>query len=489
MAGAFGLDFMAQFQNIYANVTNVLVRVSASGAVIDHSLLISSHYDAAIGGAAGSDDGVNVAIMMELLRLAVLSPPKHAALVFNFNGAEETIMQAAHGFITSHPWTETIRAFINLEAAGAGGRELLFQTGSDELALAYAQGAKYPHGSIIGQELFQSGVLPAETDYRVYRDFGEVAGMDFAYIANGYVYHTHLDDESRIQPGAIQRLGDNLVGVIEHLVNRPGKLAAIAATPHSSNTLFFDVAGIFMVAASKTTTFAVAGLVLASAALYLVLLSPVSLMERVQALTLQFKCAGAALGAALSVAVLMTLFAPLSWYSTPVLAAALYISPALAGMLHCLSTFVSKRSKTSSGTADALSVPSTTQWRLEESMFDAVLLLWSILLAVMLSAGLMSSYLFAIWIAFPLIGQCTSGLLRAVGSLSPNFYLVLSFASLAVPVVLTMFTFALAVVFLLPLMGRAGSQVPSDIVVSVLFWAMLTVLSFALLPCDYQGYA
>ncbi|KUF89929.1 hypothetical protein AM588_10006339 [Phytophthora nicotianae] len=145
--------------------------------------MISSHYDAAIGGAAASDDGVNIAIMMELLRMFVLNPPKHATLVFNFNGAEETIMQAAHGFITQHPWTDAIRAFINLEAAGAGGRELLFQTGSDELALAYAQGAKYPHASIIAQELFQSGIIPADTDYRIYRDFVATA---YASIRNPY---------------------------------------------------------------------------------------------------------------------------------------------------------------------------------------------------------------------------------------------------------------------------------------------------------------
>ncbi|KAJ0410024.1 hypothetical protein ATCC90586_000883 [Pythium insidiosum] len=188
--GAFGLNFLEQFQNIYANVTNIVVRVSSAtpdgreDANGTDALLISSHYDAAIGAGAASDDGVSIAIMMELLRYYSRQPPKHAAIVFNFNGAEETILQAAHGFITQHKWTQDIRAFINLEAAGAGGRELLFQTGSDELALAYAEGAKYPHASIIAQEVFQTGVIPADTDFRIYRDFGAIAGMDFAYIAN-----------------------------------------------------------------------------------------------------------------------------------------------------------------------------------------------------------------------------------------------------------------------------------------------------------------
>ncbi|KAL4114456.1 hypothetical protein PRIC2_014393 [Phytophthora ramorum] len=468
-SGAFGLDFIAQFQNIYANVTNILVRVSppdASAEALNNSLMISSHYDAAIGGAAASDDGVNIAIMVELLRMFVLNPPKYATLVFNFNGAEETIMQAAHGFITQHPWTDSIRAFINLEAAGAGGRELLFQTGSDELALAYAQGAKYPHASIIAQELFQSGIIPADTDYRIYRDFGYVAGMDFAYIANGYVYHTTLDDVSRIQQGAVQRLGENVVGVVNQLGGEPGRLKKVVENPQSSNTFFSDVMGLTMVTASKESTFILCGGVFLLAVLYL-LLSHVSISERLTAFVLITRCFGAALGASLMVAVLLSLYAPLPWYSQPYLAGALFLAPALAGMLHQLASVL--ETKTPSVTPEAL-------WRLEESLFEAMMCIWMGGLAICMQLGLISSYILAVWIFFPLVGQVLCQLLQRLRMFSSNVYICVSLGAMIIPVIHTMCCFAIALMFFIPLLGRSGPVVPPDIVLSLLMCIILVIM-------------
>lgn len=244
--GAFGLNFLSQFQSVYANVTNILVKVEPEFGNGQNALLISSHFDTATGTKGASDDGVSIAIMLEILRIVSKHPPKFGALIFNFNGAEETLLQASHGFITQHPWKEQVKAFMNLEAAGAGGRELLFQTGSDILGVAYASGAVYPHASSVAQEVFQSGVIPSDTDYRIYRDYGKVPGMDFAYIANGYVYHTWLDDVTQIQLGAVQRFGENLIGTIQQLTKEESILASVSSHENSEKHIYFDIHGMFI---------------------------------------------------------------------------------------------------------------------------------------------------------------------------------------------------------------------------------------------------
>ena len=194
-SGHFYLSFIGGLTHIYHNVTNIIVRLSKKGSVPKNAFMINAHYDSALGSIAASDDAVSCAAMLETIRCLSSDPDPlvaENALIFLFNGAEETFLQGSHGFITQHPWASSIRAFINLEAAGAGGKEVVFQTGPDHpwLARLYSSVVPYPHASVLAQEVFQSGIIPSDTDFRIFRDFGHLPGIDTAYFANGYVYHT-----------------------------------------------------------------------------------------------------------------------------------------------------------------------------------------------------------------------------------------------------------------------------------------------------------
>jgi hypothetical protein len=85
----------------------------------------------------------------------------------------------------------------------------------------YAKAAPYPHGHALAQNIFQSGLIPGDTDFQVYRDYGGVPGVDMVFISNGHVYHTALDTPERIDRGSVQRAGENVLAVTQALVKSP----------------------------------------------------------------------------------------------------------------------------------------------------------------------------------------------------------------------------------------------------------------------------
>lgn len=92
-------------------------------------------------------------------------------------------------------------------------------------------------------------ISPGDTDFRIFRDFGKIPGLDIAYIKNGYVYHTKYDTEENIQPGSIQRAGENVLSVVKHLIqsevlSHPPSGSGLTS---SSSYVFFDFLGLFMI--------------------------------------------------------------------------------------------------------------------------------------------------------------------------------------------------------------------------------------------------
>lgn len=55
----------------------------------------------------------------------------------------------------------SVRAVINLEAAGTTGRELLFQATSEQMIQAYSHVPR-PFGTVIANEIFSSGIMMSE---------------------------------------------------------------------------------------------------------------------------------------------------------------------------------------------------------------------------------------------------------------------------------------------------------------------------------------
>lgn len=89
---------------------------------------------------------------------------------------------------------------MNLDACGAGGREIVFQAGPGNNWLieviipltyessianhnlffflkAYAKAAPYPFANIVAQEIFEARLVPSDTDFKIFRDYGKIPGM------------------------------------------------------------------------------------------------------------------------------------------------------------------------------------------------------------------------------------------------------------------------------------------------------------------------
>ncbi|ESN99808.1 hypothetical protein HELRODRAFT_176575 [Helobdella robusta] len=348
-SGSFDLDFLGGFTNVYQNIQNVIVRLSSSSdgggnktSELNPALLVNCHYDTFINTPGTSDDAVSCAIMLEVLRALVERQDTSLIhdVIFLFNGAEETILQGSHAFVTSHRWFHDVRAFINLEGAGAGGKELLFQSSSQHpwLLNMYVENVPHPFASILAQEIFQSGLIQSETDFRIFRDFGKLPGLDIAYIKNGYVYHTRHDTPRMIPAGCIQRGGENLFSLVRSIAS-----SAYLTNPDSfpyKQLVFFDLIGYSVVCFRASFLFAYNNLL--CLLVHLKVLSSLARKGYLFHLTTSVLSTilswVAGILASLSVAALIDFLGfPMTWFSNRWLLIGLYAAPSLAGVISVMS--------------------------------------------------------------------------------------------------------------------------------------------------------
>lgn len=210
---------------LYTDIQNFMVKFSpASVESTNHSLLVNTHFDSVPVSPGAGDDGIWVAVALEIIRvLSKQSYPFENSIVFLFNGAEEVKLLGSHMFITQHHWADDVRAFINLDSCGTGGKEVMFQATVNNRWMMdhYKNVAAHPTATVLGDELFKSGIIPSDTDFRNFRDFGKIPGLDFAIYRNGYIYHTKYDTANIIPMSTFQNSGDNILNLIRAVTDSP----------------------------------------------------------------------------------------------------------------------------------------------------------------------------------------------------------------------------------------------------------------------------
>ncbi|KAJ2847506.1 hypothetical protein GGI22_005955, partial [Coemansia erecta] len=161
LSGPANNSFVAEFKAggslVYWEDSSLVVRVPGTGENRE-ALLVQAHYDAVPMSHGAYDDGVGVVVCLELLQSLVQRPVRHP-VVINIDWGEESGLVGAILFARFHSWAEDVRAYINLEAGGVGGRAMVFRASHPALLSAYKQAAPAPHASLIGNNAFKLGIV------------------------------------------------------------------------------------------------------------------------------------------------------------------------------------------------------------------------------------------------------------------------------------------------------------------------------------------
>ncbi|XP_015585017.1 endoplasmic reticulum metallopeptidase 1 isoform X2 [Cephus cinctus] len=480
-SGGYYLSGTRGLTNMYANVTNVVARLS-DVKMKDYALLVNCHFDSHLLAPGAADNGLNCAVMLEVLR--VLSRSRTTLkydVVFLFNGAEENPLQGSHAFITTSKWANIVKVVLNYDAAGNGGRESLFQDGPGNswLTAYYASVVPHPSGSSILTDVYESGLIPSNTDFAIFRKFGNIPGLDMAHSLGGYIYHTSLDDYHRIPNGTYQNTGDNMMALVKALANAEELETATAAS--TGTVVFYDFYAILFIRYTWTVGIIINILVVLIALcgpLLFIYTSPY-LKNTLVMFTINFisQLIGIILGIGLAILIcLITDWAnkPMSWFTRQWLLIGLVWTPTMIPML-IVNAILGRTPLTKSrfGRIQGIVL-----------QCEAVTVLWCIVLLIGLIAGLKSSYVLTMVCGFSSSALLISAILRlerhTICWLS--VYVVIG---LLIPILYGFWTVNF-MSSIISIMGRAGSQIVPDLYVSALyglisvifcsFWAPLICL-------------
>ncbi|XP_026896967.2 endoplasmic reticulum metallopeptidase 1 isoform X2 [Acinonyx jubatus] len=338
------------------------------------------------------------------------------------------------------------------------------------LVQAYVSAAKHPFASVVAQEVFQSGIIPSDTDFRIYRDFGNIPGIDLAFIENGYIYHTKYDTADRILTDSIQRAGDNILAVLKYLAT--SDVLPSSSKYRHGHMVFFDVLGLFVIAYPSRVGSIINYMVVTAAVLYLgkKWLRP---KQKTGNYTKDFFCGlgitlvswFTSLVTVLIIAVFVSLIGrSLSWYNHFYVSVCLYGTAAAAKiiLIHTL--------------AKRFYYMNASDRYLGEVFFDISLFVHCVSLTALTSQGLCSAFISAVWVAFPLLTKF--GMRKDFKQHgAQGKFIALYLSGMFVPYLYALYLIWAVFEMFTPILGRSGTEIPPDVVLASILAGCTMILS------------
>ncbi|MEV0429431.1 M28 family peptidase [Micromonospora sp. NPDC050495] len=193
-----------------ARVRNVVARLP--GTASTGRVFLVAHYDSVQSGPGGNDDAAGTSTILEVARALATGPRPRNDVVFVLTDAEEACLCGASGFAADHPLARDGGVVLNLEARGATGPVIMFETSRNNAKLVdvFGRAAPHPVGTSFAVEIYRA--LPNDTDFTAFLDH-DFVGLNSAYIDGGAIYHTPLDTPAAMDRGSLQMHGDNALGL------------------------------------------------------------------------------------------------------------------------------------------------------------------------------------------------------------------------------------------------------------------------------------
>jgi hypothetical protein len=205
-----------------AKPTNIISRIKGSDPDAK-ALLIMSHYDSDPHSSLGASDAASgVATILEGVRafIAMHQTPKNDIIIC-ITDSEELGLNGAELFVNEHPWARRVGMVLNFEARGSGGPSyMLVETngGNRRIIEEFSKaGVEYPVASSLAYSIYK--MLPNSTDLTVFREDGDINGLNFAFIGDHYDYHTSLDTYERLDRNSLAHQGSYLMPLMMHFSN------------------------------------------------------------------------------------------------------------------------------------------------------------------------------------------------------------------------------------------------------------------------------
>lgn len=213
-----------------ARVRNVLATIGPDRGA---HLLVLSHYDSTRVGPGAADDGIGVAVMLEMAAILARRELRRP-ITFLFDEGEEAGLIGARAFLARNPIAARVDSLINLESRGVEGPALMFETSEPNApAIArYARAVTRPAANSLSADFYR--MVPNSTDVAVF-DTRPWTILNFAIIGNETRYHSPGDTFAALSPRSVQHMGQQALALAADFANR--------GTAAEGTSLYADLLG------------------------------------------------------------------------------------------------------------------------------------------------------------------------------------------------------------------------------------------------------